>query len=331
MSGGFRAPRKPRGGGSDLQSACVAKLCAYLDAVKRLPPFFALRALEAAARHRSYSRAAEELAVTHGAVSQQIRKLEAELGGRLFGRLGNAMIPRPEAERLAAEVGRAMAILQAAVDDFNLAAECDPLVVSLETQFAARWLPPRLERLLADPAGDNINLLPDDRVADLATDGVDMAIRYGAGGWEGLETACLFTETIIPVCSPKLLAAYPVKHWHDLRDAPLVHHRSRSWSMWFETFGLTGPAIRGPVFDDSGLQVEAAIRGLGFALVRSSLVEAEIASGRLVRPLEGAVASKFGYFVVWRADSRKLARIRALRDWLVAEARGAGGEAPAAA
>src|SRR3954467_7396210 len=102
----------------------------------RLPPFFALRALEAAARHRSYSRAAKELAVTHGAVSQQIRRLEAELGARLFDRQGNAMIPTPAAERLASGVGRGIGLLQNAVEEFEAAAERDPLVVSLDTQFA---------------------------------------------------------------------------------------------------------------------------------------------------------------------------------------------------
>src|SRR5512139_2115000 len=107
----------------------------------RLPPFFALRALEAAARHRSYSRAADELSVTHGAVSQQIRRLEAELGARLFERRGNAMIPTPEAARLAAEVGRGIDVLKNAVAAFSKAAERDPLVVSLDPQFASRWLP----------------------------------------------------------------------------------------------------------------------------------------------------------------------------------------------
>src|SRR5258708_7132645 len=112
-----------------------------------------MRALEAAARHRSYSRAAEELSVTHGAVSQQIRRLEAELGAQLFARRGNAMIPTPAAERLADEVGRALGVLKEAVARFSLAAERDPLVVSLDPQFATRWLPPRLPKLLSDAAG----------------------------------------------------------------------------------------------------------------------------------------------------------------------------------
>ncbi|WP_374574368.1 LysR family transcriptional regulator [Phenylobacterium sp. J367] len=174
----------------------------------RLPPFFALRALEAAARHRSYSRAAEELAVTHGAVSQQIRKLEEELGARLFERRGNAMIPTAEAERLAKEVGRGLGVLQNAVAEFATAAERDPLVVSLDPQFSNRWLPARLPRLFADPAGRNVELRVEERLANFVTDGIDMAVRYGAGRWAGVEAAPLFAETLFPVCSPQMAAAH---------------------------------------------------------------------------------------------------------------------------
>jgi LysR family glycine cleavage system transcriptional activator len=300
-------------------------------AVRRLPPFFALRALEAAARHRSYSRAAAELAVTHGAVSQQIRKLEAELGARLFERQGNLMVPTQEAQRLADEIGRGIGVLQNAVSAFAAAAERDPLVVSLDPQFATRWLPPRLPRLLADPAGANLELRAEERRADFVTDGVDVAVRYGGGDWSGVETAHLFTDTLFPVCSPGVAAAHPMAGPRDVLTAPLVHHRHRPWSLWFEAFGLAAPRVRGPVFDDSLMVVEAAAEGLGVALARSGLVEADIASGRLVRPLRQDIASEFGFFVVWRGDSRKAARIHALRDWLVAEARTAeDGEADAA-
>ena len=300
-------------------------------ALNRLPPFFALRALEAAARRRSYSRAADELAVTHGAVSQQIRKLERELGARLFERRGNEMIPRPEAERLARDVARAIGILEEAVEAFSCAAECDPLVVSLDPQFAARWLGLRLQQLLEAPAGSNVQFRVEDRYANFADDGVDMGIRYGSGHWEGLEAALLFTETLFPVCSPKLAADFPVKTRRDLLRVPLVHHRQRPWSMWFDTFGLNAPPLKGPVFEDSVMQVEAAAQGIGFALARSGLVEGDLASGRLVRPLEGGLASNLGYFVVWRADNRKIARIRTLRDWLVAEAESATATDAAAA
>lgn len=287
--------------------------------MRRLPPFFALRALEAAARHRSYSRAARELAVTHGAVSQQIRRLEAELGARLFERRGNAMIPTPDAARLAAGVAKGLGVLQNAVAEFAAAGERDPLVVSLDHQFSNRWLPSRLQRLLADPAGANLEFRVEERNADFVTDGVDMGVRYGAGHWPGIEARSLFRETLFPVCSPAMAAQYAIREPQDLLAAPLLHG-FRPWSLWFAAFGLEAPPQQGVFFDDSAMLLGAAAEGLGFALARSGISEGDLAAGRLVRPLAGVVASELGFFAVWRADSRKLARIEALADWLQAEA-----------
>lgn len=288
--------------------------------MRRLPPFFALRALEAAARHGSYSRAAQELAVTHGAVSQQIRRLEAELGARLFERRGNGMVPTAAAQRLARRVGQGLDVLQNAVAEFAAAAERDPLVVSLDTQFASRWLPTRLSRLLADPAGANLELRVEERRADFTTDGVDMAVRYGAGIWDGVEARHLFTEILFPVCSPAFAKAHPTRRPADLLALPLIHHRHRPWRLWFDALSLPAPGQSGLVMDNSVMVLEAAAEGLGIALARSSLIESDLRSGRLVRPLAGGVASDMGFFTVWRADSRKIARIGALCDWLRVEA-----------
>ena len=288
----------------------------------RLPPFFALRALEAAARHRSYSRAGDELSVTHGAVSQQIRRLEAELGARLFERVGNAMIPTPEAQGLAQEIGRAIKAMERAVDVFTAAADHAPLVISLDPQFASRWLPTRLPRLLSHPAGVNLEIRVDQGLANFTTDGVDMGVRYGRGAWEGLETRRLYGETLIPVLSPELQRQLCLSTPACLLDVPLVHHRHRPWSLWFEAQGLEPPEAKGVVFEDSLLTIEAAIQGVGVALARSGLIEQDLRTGRLVKPFEG-VASELGMWVVWRADSRKLRRIEALRDWLCEEARAA--------
>jgi len=286
----------------------------------RLPPFFALRALEAAARHRSYSGAAKELSVTHGAVSQQIRRLEAELGARLFERRGNAMIPTPEAARLAGEVARGLGVLRNAVAEFAAVAECDPLVVSLDPQFANRWLPSRLPRMLADPAGANLELKVEERLADFTTDGADMGVRYGGGRWNGVQAVHLLADTLIPVCSPALLARHPIREPADLLTAPLIHHGHRPWSLWFPEFGLEPPPQQGMLFDDSVMLLEAAAQGIGVALARSGLIETDLATGRLVRPLAGGIASELAYWIVWREDSRKLRRIAALRDWLLSEA-----------
>lgn len=285
----------------------------------RLPPFFALRALAIAARRRSYSRAAEELSVTHGAISQQIRRLEEELGARLFARKGNAMIPTPEAERLAGEIERAMGILQSAVDQFSQAAERDPLVVSLDPQFAARWLPPRLPRLTADPAGANIDLVVESRLANFATDGVDMGVRYSPGPAPGVESVLLLREQLFPVASPELAAKYEFRSPADLLAAPLLRHRHRAWDLWFSAFGLSDPG-KGMEFEDSIMLVDSAALGMGVALARSSLIEQDLASGRLVRLLPHAVENDYATYLAWRSDNPKLRRIHALRDWLLAEA-----------
>jgi len=285
----------------------------------RLPPFFALAALEAAARHRSYSRAADELSVTHGAVSQQIRKLEAELGARLFERRGNAMIPTPAAARLAADTGRALGLLKEGLASFAAQALNDPLMVSVDPQISSRWLPPRLPRLVRDPAGANLDFRVEERLADFTTDGVDVGLRYGGGVYPGLESRLLLRETLFPVCSPGFLVRHPVARASDLAQVPLLHHRHHGWRLWFGAQGLGAPPAEGLAFEDSLMLLEAAAQGLGVALGRSTLVEQDLASGRLVRPLPGEVPSNRDVHVVWRADSRKLGRIAALRDWLASE------------
>jgi LysR family glycine cleavage system transcriptional activator len=174
--------------------------------------------------------------------------------------------------------------------------------------------------LLALPAGANLELRVDDRCADLTTDGVDLCVRYGAGRWEGLQAQLLFEETLFPICSPQVAASYRIRLPRDLLAAPLLHHGHRPWSLWFEAFGLTTPRADGLVFDDSLMLYEAAAEGQGIALGRSSMVELDLAAGRLVAPLDATVVSDLGFHLVWRADSRKLPRVQALADWFLEEA-----------
>jgi LysR family glycine cleavage system transcriptional activator len=314
--------------------------------MQRLPSYFALRTLEAAARHGSYSAAARELGLTQGAVSQQIRGLEAEFGARLFQRRGNQMIPSPAAAKLAAEMRGAMEQLQAAVADLATAAAQDPLVLSMENRFATRWLGPKLARLLADPAGANLSLRVEERVADFTTDEVDAAIRLGRGDWTGLQAERLTTERFWIVCSPDFAARHQIATAADLLAVPLIHNPERLWQLLFDPLGLPSPPPTGLLSDDSLLVLDAVARGLGAALVRSTLVEEDVRGGRLVRPLPDSIPlpinfvrpgklvrfvrdgdpppPDFGYFLVWPADSRKQRRILALRDWLSAEVRAAG-------
>jgi|SRR5215217_548382 len=291
----------------------------------RLPPFTALRALEAAARHRSYSRAADELNVTHGAVSQQIRRLEEEFGAPLFTRNGNAMNPTEAGLKLANRVAQATRMLRAGIEELAAETLSAPLVISTVHAMAGRWLTHRLSRL--PPEIGQIEVKIDAKLSNFVTDGVDCAIRHGIGPWPGVESQHLFSEHWYPVASPDFLARHPVTGPDDIARAPLLHHTEYPWSLWFEGQGLETPTLpRGPRFDDSVVLVDAAIQGLGLALAREFLVEHDVATGRLVRPLPGAVQAAANYTYVWRADSPKLARVLRLRAWLLEEA----GQAPEA-
>ena len=285
----------------------------------RLPPFSSLVALEAAARHRSYSRAAAELFVTHGAVSQQVRKLEEELGVQLFARRGNQMEPTATGAALAAKVGEAMATLRQGVDSARRAAS-GPIVISTGPAFATSWLSPLLARLAAETAEPDLTIRVEDRVADMAADGVDIALRYGTGPWAGMESARLIDERVFPVCSPDLLARHPVTRPEDLLSAPLLRHTDLPWSIWFRAMGIAPPELRPALgFDGSAMMLDAAARGLGFALARGGYAKRDLEDGRLVRPLPGEVDVETGHHFVWRTENPKLPRILKLRDWFLKE------------
>src|SRR5207302_10049870 len=144
-----------------------------------------------------------------------------------------SMAPTEPAERLAGRVAAALKILGDAVSEFTDSADCDPLVVSLDPQLGTRWLPSRLARLLADPAGVNLDFRIEARMADFVTDGVDVGVRYGRGDDQGVEKAFLFREQLFPVCSPSLAAYAAIRTPQDLLAAPLLRHGHRPWSLWF--------------------------------------------------------------------------------------------------
>jgi len=288
----------------------------------RLPPLTTLHALEAAVRHRSYSKAARELNLTHGAVSHQLRRLETDLGALLFRRSGNDMLPTPAAEALAEAIAQSFVDLEHALDRTRRSAASEPLVVSLAGQFATRWLAPRLPRLSA--ADLNVQLRVEDREADFVRDGVDVGVRLGSGVWEGVESAEILAETLFPVCSPAFAERHGISTGEALLRVPLLQPAFGAWSDWFAAQGHPAPGLEAPRsgdlrIEDSALMLEAAVQGLGAALARSSLVEQDLRDGRLVRAAPGEVAAGVGFYVVWRADSRKLDRIAAFRAWLDAE------------
>lgn len=285
----------------------------------RLPPFSSLVALEAAARHRSYSRAADELFVTHGAVSQQVRKLEEELGVQLFARRGNHMEPTPTGAALAARVGEAMGSLREGVDIARRAAT-GPIVVSTGSAFATRWLVTQLGRLTSETGELDLTIRVEDRLSDLSTDGADVALRFGTGPWPGADSVRLIDEVMFPVCSPALLARHPIERPEDLVTAPLLRHTDLPWSTWFRAMGVETPVLAPALgFDNSAMMLDAAAQGLGFALARSGYAKRDLEDGRLVRPLPGQVEVETGHNFVWRPENPKLSRILRLRDWFLKE------------
>jgi LysR family glycine cleavage system transcriptional activator len=299
----------------------------------RLPPLTTLQALEAAVRQRSYSKAARELNLTHGAISHQLRRLETDLGALLFRRSGNDMLPTPAAQELANAIVETVAMLERALDRVRRSAASEPLVVSLAGQFASRWLAPRLPRLSA--ADLNVQLRVEDREADFVRDGVDVGVRLGGGVWDGLESVELLAETLFPICSPAFAERHGMATAEDLLRVPLLRPAFGAWSDWFTAQGLATPGLEAPRagdlrIEDSALMIEAAVQGLGAALARSSLVQQDLKDGRIVRAAPGEVAAGVGFYLVWRADSRKLDRIAALRAWLDAEVSRAGDDLAAA-
>ncbi len=286
-----------------------------------LPPFIALRALEAAARLKSYSRAAQELNVTHGAVSQQIRRLEEVYGGRLFHRRANAMIPTDAALKLAGRVQQAMRLLELGAQElFNDGGRAS-LVISAVPSFVSRWLSSRLAGFHTHAPDIRIEIRAEMRVADFGSDGVDLAIRYGAGVWDGLSARPLFRDRLIPVCCSSFLHSHPLATLSDLAKAPLLRMRRRSWKGWFARLGLAvEEPTGGLVFDDGAFVLDAAARGEGVALALSSLAQHDLASGRLVRASPHAVETDDSYFLVWREDSPKSATITRFQSWILSEA-----------
>lgn len=274
----------------------------------RLPPLNALRAFEAVARLESISRAAEELAVTPGAVSQQIRQLEQHVGVQLFVRQGRTLA-MTEAGRAAAGVTTdAFAGLGHAVALMRAPAKRRSLTVSVAPSFAGKWLAPRLHRFQEQQPGIEVWISADSERADLVSGAADLAIRYGPGGDFTLDETLLLREEVLPVCSPDLLKqTAPLRRPSDLAAHTLLHDASpesdvdgADWASWLKARRVSGVGVRGGVrFNQSALVIDAAVAGRGVALAKRALAQNDLASGRLVSLFaDGAAPVRSAYHIV---------------------------------
>ncbi len=290
---------------------------------RRLPPLKALRAFEAAARHLSFTRAAEELHVTQAAISHQIKALEEHLGVKLFRRLNRSLVLTEPAQHYLPSVRRAFDVLLEATDRLLASRERATLTVSVLPSFAARWLVPRLGRLLREHDDIDIRVAPSDALVDFERDGVDVGIRYGLGRYPGLRADRLLTENIFPVCSPSLLRGpQPLREPTDLRRHVLLHTDDADWRTWLLAAAVEDvDPTRGPFFTDSSMLLQAAAAGHGVALARGVLAQDELAAGRLVRPFTLSLPTEYAYYVVSPASRADEPAIVTFREWLLEEAR----------
>lgn len=291
---------------------------------RRLPPLRALRAFEAAARHLSFARAADELHVTPAAISQQIRILEDHLGLALFRRGTGVSLTEP-AQAALPLLSEAFDRLERAVDRLRVGRDAGPLVVSAPPSFTARWLIPRLERFQARHPDIDLRLSTSTRLVDFDTEDVDLAIRYGAGHYPGLHVERLMAEAVVAVAHPRL--ADKLRQPADLLAATLLHNEGMRWDptypdwpRWLGEAGVTAESeLRLRPFGDANLVIQAAVAGLGAALVWQTLVTEELADGRLValfpaRPLASA------YHLACPPKHLARPKVAAFRAWVLEEA-----------
>lgn len=294
-----------------------------------LPSLNALRAFEAAGRHLSVSRAAQELHVTPAAISHQIKALEAYLGVALFRRRNRALLLTDAGQACLPGLREGFERLAEAVDAARSQVADRPLTVSVAPSFGAKWLVPRLDRFAAAHPGIDVRLDASTRLVDPRREDVDLCIRYGPGLYSGLFVERLMAEEVVPVCSPALrrgprglhapadLCRHVLLHY----DAPRGGDGLPDWSMWLAAAGVKGCDVsRGPRFTMASMAVQAAIAGQGVALAGSVLVADDIAAGRLVKPFEMSFPAKFAYYMVCSPAAAEQPRIMAFRRWLRDEA-----------
>lgn len=288
-------------------------------AVERLPSILTLQAFEAAARHGSYSRAASELNVTHGAISHRIRELEERLKIRLFQRAGHAMQPTRAAETLLAQVRQALGMLQLTFPD-KTRRSADKLVVGVHPAFATRWLIPRLDRFVAAEPKLAIEIRTTADLGDFLAPGIDIAVRYGAGIWPNAISVRLCGEVLFPVCSPAYQAKQRVQRPADLARCTLLRHLWQPWSSWLQVAGVSvrEPTI-GLSLSDSAMLLEAAEATQGVALARGLFARDSLKAGKLIKLFELEVPDPNFYCVVWRAGTALTPPADAFRTWLLSE------------
>jgi len=298
--------------------------------MRSLPPLNALRAFEAAARHLSMSRAAEELHVTPAAVSHQVKGLEEYLGVQLFRRQQRGLALTEAGAAYLPGLREGFEKLQAATDALYQSESAGPLTVSVTPTFAAKWLVHRLEKFTQLHPEIQVMLVATSLKVRFELGEADVAVRYGPGNYPGCRVDKMFEEEVYAVCAPALMkGAKPIREPRDLLEHTLLHPVQHeiddsfpTWEMWLRGHGVrVNGAVPGPQISPHWMLVEAAAQGQGVALVKASVAERDLESGRLVRPFAETFPVAHAYWLISPEDTADKPKVRAFRDWIMAEAR----------
>ncbi|MDQ0561911.1 LysR family glycine cleavage system transcriptional activator [Rhizobium mesoamericanum] len=271
--------------------------------------------------------AAEELHLTHGAVSRQIKALEVHLGVPLFRRLTRKIELTEEGASFFSTVTRLLSELAREAEFIQSRNDTKRLVVSCGVSFASKWLTPRLHRLMGRYPDLDVHLEVTDTWVDFTRSQVEVALRYGAGVYPGATAERIMNETVSPVCAPSYLERVGgLSNPTDLDKCQLIHEigMTATWERWFALVGLSYSKTRGPGYSHGSMSIEAAIRGEGVALGRSVLVAEDLAQGRLVALFPNAKLDvEWGYDVVYRTGNGDHPKVRAFRNWIADEVKAA--------
>jgi DNA-binding transcriptional LysR family regulator len=288
-----------------------------------LPPIGALQSFLAAARHQSFSRAADEVGLTQSAVSRQIAVLEDWLQTELFDRVGRSVTLNPAGRAYADAVAPALAAIRVATARVIARPDENALSIATLPSFGMRWLAPRLGRLTRDMPELVINVAARVHEFDIDAEGFDAAIHFGAPTWHDVEHDLLFRERSIVVAAPGLREERRIRAPADLLREPLLAQAERrgAWRQWFDLAGVDGgPQVEGPVFEHFLMVAQAAAGGAGAALLPEFMIEPELESGALVRLFDQALDSEGDYYLVYPADRLERPAFARFRAWMVAEA-----------
>jgi LysR family glycine cleavage system transcriptional activator len=290
--------------------------------VRRLPSLNALKAFEAAARNESFTRAANELCVTQGAVSHQIKALETELGVKLFHRERQRLVTTEAGLNYLAVVGDALDRIALGTGRLMQRQNSRVLTVSASPDFAAKWLVHRLGRFAGAHPDVDLRLSATPHHVEFAREDVDLAIRHGDGHWPGLRAVRLCAEQLFPVCSAKLVSGRRrITKASDVLKFPLLHLNDwKTWSRWFDAAGVSDPKPRGPVLNQASMLIDAAVDGQGIALARTALAASDLINGRLVRLTDVSLRMANTFWIVCPEATFALPKIALFRGWLLAEA-----------